>query len=145
MRALSSFIRWSAFKTSERHRNAGCAGCIYVDEHFHCNYYLILGPGHRRNAPMYEGGGCAKYTTGHRRRLTWDSWLLTDRQIRRARKIQQTSGPVDPVRALELYRTGASDAQIANKIGSSKGKVYRWRQKEGLPSNHTKRKEGTHP
>lgn len=144
MRAVRSYIRWEFLATSERHRNAGCRGCRYVDEHYHCNYYLILGPGHRRNAPMYEGGGCAKYDAGSRPRKTWDSWLLTDRQKRKAQKAGQATGPLDTARAMELYGTGASDAQIANKLGTTKSKVYRWRQKAGLPSNHKpERKEGT--
>lgn len=42
---------------------------------------------------------------------------------------------IDDVEAVELYRTGASDSEIAKRFGADTSGVCRWRQRRGLERN----------
>lgn len=46
---------------------------------------------------------------------------------------------IDHEFAMELYRRGLTDAEIAKQIGVLSGAVQKWRNKQGLPSNKAKR------
>ena len=47
--------------------------------------------------------------------------------------------------AMELYRRGLTDAEIAKQSGVLSGAVQKWRNKLGLPPNKAKRREKLSP
>lgn len=57
------------------------------------------------------------------------------------RKRRQT---FDAKRAMELYRQGRNDREIAGELGVIHGTVYKWRHREGLPpAAKQKRRDST--
>lgn len=43
---------------------------------------------------------------------------------------------IDEKRAMELYRKGLNDTQIARELGFSQSAIWRWRSRKGLKSHH---------
>lgn len=52
---------------------------------------------------------------------------------------------IDHEFAMELYRRGLTDAEIAKQSGVLSGAVQKWRNKLGLPPNKAKRREKLSP
>ena len=52
---------------------------------------------------------------------------------------------IDHEFAMELYRRGLTDAEIAKQSGVLSGAVQKWRNKLGLPPNKEKRREKLSP
>lgn len=62
---------------------------------------------------------------------------------RRSRSAQRHD--IDKFKAIELYKRGLNDLNIASALGVSKGDVYRWRKLNGLISNMTPQPEDSTP
>ena len=146
-------VDWDVVASSdERRLNRNCKGCRHCDQQYLCRYLSDLGPGHSRvklGVKMYPGGGCDLYTPkSHDKTSIRPGIVLTRETARKMREnIKKPQSGIfdDPDTeriALDLYKKGAGDAQIANTIGASKNTVSEWRKAKGLESNYQKfRKE----
>ena len=102
-----------------------CKDCFYYGVSTStCDYILVTGK--RRGCPIDEN--CTKYLKGdgtvRRQVISLDGG-------RRGRK--RDDSRYLAIKA--LYDEGLNDTQIAEKMGVSRGAIYNWRQREGLPAN----------
>lgn len=147
-------INWAVIaRNDEAKLNKGCKGCKFADPSFHCRYLLDMGPGHSRvklGVKMRPGGGCDLYTPRRKQEKTAvRPGIMIAKGVAQKMREAARTGPIDltadqeaQTQALDLYRKGAGDAQIAATVGTSKQAVADWRKANGLVSNHTKfRKE----
>lgn len=126
-----------------------CRGCIYkakprsVNK---CNYLLITG--HSRGCPIE---GCTvKQTKGTAQRSRPRPVALPGSlpKITTGQHAPQKPGhkvTFNEAKALELYRAGRSDAEIARTVGGiSRQGILMWRRRRGLPNQvpQCKKKEG---
>lgn len=116
-------------------------GCIYhmPENSVHgCNYFAITG--RTRTAQLPEGlrdpALCPLYKRGPRRRAPVQAVLPS---ARRKRSLGGKKGgkkfKYDWAVIRERYDAGATDKEIHNEFGVSRGVVFRWRKKNGLPAN----------
>ena len=115
-----------------------CKGCDYAFcyEGWWCDYYGITGQ--HRPCPM--GKGCTvRHEGGLGRR---QSPPITERAARLDKERRRAAAPknvrrsrLDGEGALELYRRGLNDLEIARAFGMTRGAVMKWRKKRGLAAN----------
>ena len=107
-------------------------GCRYEDEFGYCMY-------HHRTGQLrggHPGPDCPKYEPLNGQPKPRDLPRLARRET-----AGYTHRPTAAVslkndsRALELYRSGASDREIADATGWGKSTVAKWRRDSGLPGN----------
>lgn len=115
-----------------------CRGCIYkAPDHsgYQCDYLYFTG--HSRGCPIE---GCTKKETKQRpyRRPRPVALPGSLPKITTGKNMSQKPGhkvTFDEAKALELYRAGRSDAEIARTVGGiSRQGILMWRRRRGLPN-----------
>lgn len=116
-----------------------CRGCIYKaapHSGYICDYLLITG--RSRGCPIE---GCTvKKTKGQAKRHKPRPVTLPGSlpRVTTGQKAPQKPGhkvTFDEAKALELYRAGKSDAEIAKTVGGiSRQGILMWRRRRGLPN-----------
>lgn len=118
-----------------------CRGCCYLGLtglYETCDFLVITG--RRRGCP--GGKGCKEYRPKKRNELhrpfriypseaPKNGGASTPQSARNKRNRPPTK--LDEDRAMELYRQGLSDRDIAGRLGMSPGGVHNWRKRNGLP------------
>lgn len=127
--------------SNDKSRNKHCKGCWHLGADGYCGY--ILSMKQRRPAKVRPGGGCECYTT--RKPVAQKNGrplvILTREQktsLRRLSKTPNTKQSMldDVPEALELWRGGALDTEIALSLHVSKSTVCHWRHAHGLATNY---------
>ncbi len=111
--------RWAIMKPK-------CVGCIYMGGDVPCEYAFIKGI-----TPLALGvkldpegkGGCALKEVGVRERKKNKLNAVIERK-----KPSKLDGP----EFLEMYKSGSSDREIAERAGVARNTVTKWRQKNEL-------------
>ena len=102
-----------------------CHSCFYYGRGSRtCDYILITGT--RRGCPIDDK--CSRYLKGDG---SVRKQPLALEGGRRGRK--RDDARYRAIRA--LYDEGLNDVQIGERVGLSRGAIYNWRQREGLPAN----------
>lgn len=127
--AIRSDINWRVMAHSGKKAYPECKGCSNVSDEGYCIY--ILKNGSRRPCKPGPRGGCAVKDTESERGVIPPP-IFPGSRIAQKRAPQK---PLDPKRALELYKKGSTDAHIAASLNSTRGAVAKWRKRNNLPSN----------
>lgn len=121
-----------------------CKGCFYLNRggDASCDFYLLTG--RRRGCPA--GEGCKEYHPKKREYLArhfrnYPSKVPQDgtsaaqpksgQDITKKRNRPPTK--LDEEKAMELYRQGHNDKDIASMLGMSAAGIHNWRKRNGLP------------
>lgn len=114
--------------------------CVYGGATGTCDYYIAHGVGHRRTEICGVGLDCIVFEP-----LNEKAGRKADAIRERAQNGNLKSGKQPPIQYqefLQIYRTGATDAELAEKLGRSITAVRTYRKRHGLDLNPArKRKE----
>lgn len=125
-----------------------CRGCIYkaaAHSGYKCDYLLLTG--HSRGCTVE---GCTRKETKGKFKRHKPRPVTLPGSLPKTATGQQTPQKIghkvtfDEPRAMELYREGKSDAEIAHTVGGiSRQGILMWRRRRGLPNQvpRSKKKE----
>lgn len=123
-----------------------CRGCFYLGltgMYETCDFFVITG--RRRGCP--GGKGCKEYhpkKRDHAARLFRDypsdapkndgTATAQSKEVRNTQKKRnRPPTKLDEEKAMELYRQGHNDKDIASRLGMSAAGIHNWRKRNGLP------------
>ena len=114
-----------------------CNGCKYQGTDLPCEYILITG-----NSPKSQGahidpegeGGCELYEKGAKIYLGGKAIVVEPSKYREPKEAKPRT-KLDYDKAMELYKQGCTDKEIAAGIGCKKETIQLWRRKHNLKPN----------
>lgn len=111
-----------------------CRGCYYAGKDVPCEYILVTGRSPQKDGAHIDpegDGGCELYKKGKREPTPVRPLPAPKRKPPKEDRRRK----IDGVKCLELYGNGATDRELAEKMGVTPHTIGKWRQARNLPPN----------